>query len=170
MHLPSPSPDATIFYTRVLLVQNYIMISPRNPNDPPRQPEPPRNHVLYSVGRPHKAHEKYPGHELDCLWRGPGAGGTGSSEGEEGGWRTKAVARLPSHEKIRPSTNDGYVQLILKNPSRTCFGRYGWRAETDDTALLRQYESRTIWYGKSSILSKVEKSTRRRSMDRESYA
>jgi hypothetical protein len=103
--LPAPTPRTTVFFTRLLLTQTYCLLSPRRPNEPPHRPEAARNHVLYQVGRPHKAHEKHPGHELNCLWRGSEAGAV--EPPDDDGWRTKAVARLPNHDKIRPSTNDG---------------------------------------------------------------
>ena len=63
--------------------------------------------MLYQVGRAHKSGERFPVHEVDSLWRGIEAGGQGVNEGEDGGWRIRAVARLPNHDKIRPSTNEG---------------------------------------------------------------
>lgn len=105
LSIPSPGPTCTIFFTRLLLSQTYKITSPRTPNDAPHQPEQIRNHVLYQVGKPHKVGDRFPGHEVEALWRGTEAGGAGDIE--EGGWRTRAVARMPVHEKIRPSTNDG---------------------------------------------------------------
>ncbi|WWD19019.1 hypothetical protein CI109_103476 [Kwoniella shandongensis] len=107
--LPAPSPSATIFLTRLVLVQNYKITSPRTPNSPPVVPEAPRNHVLYQVGRPHKPGDRFPGRNIDCLWRGPEAGGNGNMEE---GWKIRAVARMPNHDKIRPSTNEGTITPI----------------------------------------------------------
>jgi hypothetical protein len=50
---------------------------------------------------------------VKALWRGTEARGQcGPVEvggnGEEG-WKIRAVARMPPHDKIRPSTHDGYV-------------------------------------------------------------
>lgn len=102
---PSPSPKCTIFFVRLILSQSYVLHSPRTPNDPPVKAEGPKNHVVYQVGRPHRHGESVLGHDVEALWRGTEAGGKSSSNG----WRTRAVARLPNHEKVRPSTNPGYV-------------------------------------------------------------
>lgn len=104
-NIPSPSPDCTIFFTRLIVTQTYTLTSPRTPNDTPHQPEAIKNHVLYQIGTPHKSGVKHPDHSVDALWRGVKAGGN-QDVGSEG-WKTKAVCRLPSHEKIRPSTNPG---------------------------------------------------------------
>lgn len=100
---PSPSPKCSIFFVRLILSQSYVMYSPRTPNDPPVKAEAPKNHVVYQVGRPHRHGESVLGHHVEALWRGPEAGGTSPTSG----WRTRAVARLPNHEKVRPSTNPG---------------------------------------------------------------
>lgn len=102
---PAPSPKCSIFFVRLILSQSYVMYSPRTPNDPPVKAEAPKNHVVYQVGRPHRHGESVLGHNVEALWRGTEAGGTSPTSG----WRTRAVARLPNHEKIRPSTNPGYV-------------------------------------------------------------
>lgn len=109
--IPAPSPACTIFFVRLILSQSYEMYSPRRPNDPPLKPEAPKNHVVYQVGRPHKHGEDVLGHDVEALWRGKEAGGTAKS-GPAAGWRTRAVARLPNHEKIRPSTNAGTITPI----------------------------------------------------------
>ncbi len=118
---PHPSPRCTVFLVRLLLNQTYTLTSPRTPLEPPLQPEKPKTHVLYQLGRPHKAGERFPARSVDSLWRGKDAGGEGNpaptgaggqeslqGEGEvEQGWRVRAVARMPGHDKIRPSTLDG---------------------------------------------------------------
>ncbi len=106
--IPSPSPKCSIFFVRLILAQSYVMYSPRTPNDAPTKAEAPKNHVVYQVGRPHRHGEAVLGHGVEALWRGPEAGGKSSSAG----WRTRAVARLPNHEKIRPSTNPGTITPI----------------------------------------------------------
>lgn len=103
---PSPAPACTIFFVRIMLSQSYVLYSPRTPNDPPLKPEAPKNHVVYQIGRPHRHGESQLGHQIQSLWRGCEAGGK-PDQGPDGGWRTRAVARLPNHEKIRPSTNPG---------------------------------------------------------------
>jgi hypothetical protein len=100
---PTPSPRTTIFFLRLLLSQGYTLISPRTPNEKPHMPEAPKNHVLYQIGRQHKPGERFPTREVDSLWRGTEAGGKGSEEG----WKTRAMMRMPSHDKIRPTTNKG---------------------------------------------------------------
>jgi hypothetical protein len=106
---PSPAPECTIFFVRIILSQSYTLHSPRTPNDRPLQPEGPKNHVLYQVGRPHRHGESILGHQVEALWRGASAGGK-PGQGPVTGWRTRAVARLPNHEKIRPTTNPGWVE------------------------------------------------------------
>lgn len=106
LSIPSPSPTCTIFFVRIILSQNYSLHSPRTPNDPPFKPEQPKNHLVYQVGRPHRHGESVLGHDIEALYRGPQAGGR-PSQSPAGGWKTRAVARLPNHEKIRPSTNPG---------------------------------------------------------------
>lgn len=105
IHIPNPSPITTIFFARLLMTQTYSLFSPRRPNDPPYTPEAAKNQVLYQIGRPHRSGERNPDHERESLWRGCFIGGSGSEEG----WKTRAVARMPNHEKLRPSTCDGYV-------------------------------------------------------------
>jgi hypothetical protein len=66
---------------------------------------------VYQVGIPNKPGNRFPGSEIPSLWRGIKAGGDGGSveiggNGEEG-WKVRAVARMPGHDKIRPSTNEG---------------------------------------------------------------
>ncbi|WOO81269.1 uncharacterized protein LOC62_03G004798 [Vanrija pseudolonga] len=106
--IPKPAPTCTIFFVRLLLSQSYTVVSPRTPNDPPIRPEGPRNHVIYQVGRPHQHGESRLGHPVPSLWRGPEAGGV---EGDHppNGYRTRAVARLPNHDKIRPTTSAGTI-------------------------------------------------------------
>lgn len=101
--LPTPSPQTTIFLIRVVLAQSYTISSPRSPDDPPTHPEPTRSMVLYQTGRTHASGEKFPGHTVNSLWRGPEAGG---SRGD-GRWAIKAIVRVPTHEKVRPSTHEG---------------------------------------------------------------
>ncbi|KAK8854833.1 hypothetical protein IAR55_003572 [Kwoniella newhampshirensis] len=107
--LPAPSPCATIFLARLVLVQHYKITSPRTPNEPSIVPETPRHHVLYQVGRPHRPGDRFPSREMESLWRGPEAGGAGSVEE---GWKIRAVARMPNHDKIRPSTSEGTITPI----------------------------------------------------------
>ncbi|WVN90233.1 uncharacterized protein L203_105469 [Cryptococcus depauperatus CBS 7841] len=109
--IPSPSPLATIFIVRLVLSQSYTLLSPRTPNGPYHQPEAPKHHVLYQVGRVYKAGGKHPGPDVESLWRGSATGGQGGKDGLEG-WKVKAVARIPNHEKIRPTTNDGTITPI----------------------------------------------------------
>ncbi|WVW85676.1 hypothetical protein I302_107714 [Kwoniella bestiolae CBS 10118] len=109
--LPSPSPITTIFLVRLILSQSYSITSPRTPNQSTHSPEGARSHILYQVGRPHRPGEKYPGREVEALWRGQGVPGKGKKDGQEG-WNVRAVARLPGHEKIRPTTNDGTITPI----------------------------------------------------------
>ncbi|EIW67274.1 hypothetical protein TREMEDRAFT_69764 [Tremella mesenterica DSM 1558] len=113
VHFPSPSPKVTIFLLRLLLSQSYSIISPRTPNDPPHMPEAPKNHVLYQVGRAHKSGERFPSHEVNSLWRGPEAGG--NVKVSEEGLKIRAIARMPDHDKIRPSTNEGTITPIRVN-------------------------------------------------------
>lgn len=109
--IPSPSPACTIFFVRLILSQTYELYSPRRPNDPPVKPEATKNHVVYQVGRPHKHGEDVLAHDVEALWRGPDAGGS-PKLAPSSGWRTRAVSRLPNHEKIRPSTNPGTITPI----------------------------------------------------------
>ncbi|WVQ68116.1 uncharacterized protein L199_006322 [Kwoniella botswanensis] len=109
--LPSPSPITTVFLVRLVLSQSYSIVSPRTPNQAPHSPESSKSHVLYQVGRPHKPGEKYPGRDAEALWRGQGVPGNGKKDGQEG-WNVRAVARLPGHEKIRPTTSDGTITPI----------------------------------------------------------
>ncbi|BEJ15975.1 hypothetical protein CspHIS471_0505800 [Cutaneotrichosporon sp. HIS471] len=106
--IPAPSPKCSIFFVRLILSQNYVLYSPRTPNDAPTKAEGPKNHVVYQVGRPHRHGEAVLDHSVEALWRGPEAGGKAGAAG----WRTRAVARLPNHEKIRPSTNPGTITPI----------------------------------------------------------
>ncbi|OCF42751.1 hypothetical protein I317_03482 [Kwoniella heveanensis CBS 569] len=106
--LPAPSPLCTIFLIRLVLAQTYSITSPRTPNNPPHMPEATRNHVLYQVGRMHRPGEKYPAKDVDSLWRGAGAHGAGGEEG----CKIRAVARMPNHDKIRPTTQDGTITPI----------------------------------------------------------
>jgi hypothetical protein len=94
-----------------------------------------RTHVLYQLGRAHKAGERFPKRDVDSLWRGTEAGGSGNvqviggdsaaapgqspgqgmgtgtgggaAQGQEEGWRVRAMARVPGHDKVRPSTHAG---------------------------------------------------------------
>ncbi|ORY35614.1 hypothetical protein BCR39DRAFT_511144 [Naematelia encephala] len=109
LSIPAPDPRATIFFCRLLVTQSYCLHSPRTPNAPPHAPEAPKHHVIYQVGKPHRHNDRRPGHSQESLWRGPQAGGIDSAED---GWKTKAVARMPNHEKIRPSTSHGTVTPI----------------------------------------------------------
>ena len=100
-----------MFFCRLLVTQSYSIVSPRTPNDPPITPEPPSKHLIYQVGVPNKSGIRFPGHDVPALWRGTKAGGQdGPTElggnGEEG-WKVRAVARMPDHAKIRPSTHEG---------------------------------------------------------------
>lgn len=106
LNIPAPSPKCSIFFVRLLVSQKYELISPRTPNDPPHKPETPKNHVIYQVGRPHRHGESRLAHTIPALWRGKEAGGNDETA-PASGWRTRAIARLPTHEKIRPSTNAG---------------------------------------------------------------
>ncbi|KAL7423927.1 hypothetical protein Q5752_001512 [Cryptotrichosporon argae] len=124
--VPSPAPSCTIFFVRLLLVQSYTIRSPRTPNDPPHKPEAPRNHVLYQIGRPHRPGEKVLAHNVPALWRGPGACG----KDPEGGWKTRAVVRLPNHDKIRPSTNEGTITPIRVTHDLTLQIFYSVEGET----------------------------------------
>lgn len=106
LNIPSPSPRCTIFFVRLIVSQSYELISPRTPNEPPHKPEAAKNNVVYQVGRPHRHGESRLAHTIPALWRGKEAGGTDQT-GPSTGWRTRAIVRLPTHEKIRPSTNSG---------------------------------------------------------------
>ncbi|WVQ99930.1 hypothetical protein IAU59_007073 [Kwoniella sp. CBS 9459] len=106
--IPAPSPACTVFLIRLVLAQSYNITSPRTPNNPPHMPEATRNHVLYQVGRMHKPGEKHPARAVESLWRGSGAHGTGG----EDGCKIRAVARMPNHDKIRPTTQDGTITPI----------------------------------------------------------
>ena len=86
-----------------------------------------RTHVLYQLGRAHNPGERFPKRDVNSLWRGTEAGGsgnvqanggagtstgTGTGIGEEGagqeeGWKVRAMARVPGHDKVRPSTHAG---------------------------------------------------------------
>ncbi|WWC63208.1 uncharacterized protein I303_105808 [Kwoniella dejecticola CBS 10117] len=110
--LPSPSSTTTIFLCRLVLSQTYSIVSPRTPNQPPHAPETARQHILYQVGRPHKPNEKYPGREVEALWRGNDVPGRGKKDELGSGWKIRAVARLPGHDKIRPTTCDGTITPI----------------------------------------------------------
>ncbi|KGB79453.2 hypothetical protein CNBG_5291 [Cryptococcus deuterogattii R265] len=112
MNIPTPTPATTIFLLRLALSQTYTFTSPRTPNQRPHLPEPAKHHVLYQIGRQHKAGEKYPGPECESLWRGYLAGGHGGLGGQDHGWNVRAVARIPSHDKTRPSTHDGTITPI----------------------------------------------------------
>ncbi|OWZ42130.1 hypothetical protein C356_03575 [Cryptococcus neoformans c45] len=112
MNIPTPTPATTIFLLRLALSQTYTFISPRTPNQRSHLPEAARHHVLYQIGRQHKAGEKYPGLECESLWRGHLAGGHGGLDGQDHGWNVRAVARIPNHDKIRPSTHDGTITPI----------------------------------------------------------
>lgn len=101
--IPAPCAKTTIFLARLVLTQSYTITSPRTPNTPPSSPESPQKFVLYQVGRQHKAGDLAPARNADALWRGTDAGGAGGEEG----WKVKAVARIPGHDKIRPTTYDG---------------------------------------------------------------
>ncbi|WVQ81909.1 hypothetical protein IAT38_004036 [Cryptococcus sp. DSM 104549] len=107
--VPTPSPHTTIFLARLVLAQSYTITSPRTPNLPPSTPEAPKHHVLYQVGRAHKQGERFPMRDVDSLWRGCDAGGAGDAAE---GWRIKAVARMPNHDKIRPTTGEGTITPI----------------------------------------------------------
>lgn len=106
LSIPSPAPSCTIFFVRILVSQTYVLLSPRTPNDPPFKPEGPKNHVIFQVGRPHRHGESVLAHTITSLWRGTEAGGTKETSSSNG-YRTRAVARLPGHDKIRPTTNPG---------------------------------------------------------------
>lgn len=108
LNIPAPAATCSVFFVRVLLSQTYTILSPRTPNDPPFRPEAPKNHVIYQIGRPHRHGETVLGHNVEALFRGTDAGGKASSNG----WRTRAVARLPNHEKLRPTTNPGTITPI----------------------------------------------------------
>ncbi|TYJ52586.1 hypothetical protein B9479_006794 [Cryptococcus floricola] len=114
-NVPAPSPSTTIFLFRLILAQSYSVVSPRTPNDPPHVPEPPKQHVLYQIGRVHKSTESHPEVGVDCLWRGKEVSDKEKKkegmEGEES-WTVKAVARMPNHDKIRPTTNEGTITPI----------------------------------------------------------
>ncbi|KAK4689494.1 hypothetical protein P7C73_g589, partial [Tremellales sp. Uapishka_1] len=97
-----PSPKTAIYFFRLLLSQSYAITSPRTPNEPPLVPESPRTHVLYHVGRPHRQGERVLGPEVPTLWRG-------GKDDQEDGFRSKAVIRMPPHEKIRPTTHEGSI-------------------------------------------------------------
>ncbi|XAO25735.1 hypothetical protein I312_104564 [Cryptococcus bacillisporus CA1280] len=107
--IPAPSASTTIFLVRLLLSQSYTIISPRTPNDPPYTPESPKQHVLYQIGFAHPKSGSYPGRECEALWRGHEAGGKGGLEGEDEGWKVSAVARMPNHFEVRPSTHSGTI-------------------------------------------------------------
>ncbi|ODO06697.1 hypothetical protein I350_04055 [Cryptococcus amylolentus CBS 6273] len=113
--VPAPSPRTTIFLFRLILAQSYSVVSPRTPNDPPHIPESPKQHVLYQIGRVHKSTESHPEVGVDCLWRGKEVPDKEKKkegmEGEES-WTVKAVARMPNHDKIRPTTNEGTITPI----------------------------------------------------------
>lgn len=111
LNIPSPSPRCTVFFVRLIVSQTYELISPRTPNEPPHKPEAAKNHVVYQVGRPHRHGESRLAHTIPALWRGKEAGGT-EQTGPSAGWRTRAIVRLPTHEKIRPSTNSGTITPI----------------------------------------------------------
>lgn len=106
---PDPSPDVSIFFIRLLLVQDYKLISPRTPNDPPHQPESPIEHVLYKAGKRPSADIKSPGRNVPALWRA-GRVEEGGEEGELGGFKSKSLVRLPGHQIIRPSTIKGWAK------------------------------------------------------------
>ncbi|WWC71630.1 uncharacterized protein I206_105588 [Kwoniella pini CBS 10737] len=110
--LPAPSSTTTVFLARLILSQSYSIVSPRTPNQPAHSPETSRQHILYQVGRPHKANEKYPGREVEALWRGKDVPGKGKRDEADSGWVIRAVARLPGHDKIRPTTCDGTITPI----------------------------------------------------------
>jgi len=104
--VPDPSPDVTIFYIRLLLVQDYELVSPRTPNDPPHRPEKPTEHVLWKSGKRPNSEVKAPGEHEPALWRNGQACGEGM-EGEAGGYKSKSLVRLPGHQLMRPSTIEG---------------------------------------------------------------
>lgn len=106
--IPAPCAKTTIFLARLVLTQSYTITSPRTPNAPPSNPESPQKFILYQVGRQHKAGDLAPARSVDALWRGTEAGGAGGEEG----WKVKAVARIPGHDKIRPTTYDGTITPI----------------------------------------------------------
>lgn len=109
INLASPSPKCTFFFCRLVLQQSYTIQSPRTPNEPPHEPEPPTKHLVYQVGTSIRAGTRFPGYELPSLWRGTEARGKcGAAEiggNGEDGWKVRAVVRMPSHDKIRPSTS-----------------------------------------------------------------
>ncbi|WRT68347.1 uncharacterized protein IL334_005323 [Kwoniella shivajii] len=117
INIPAPSPTVTIFLVRVVLSQSYTIISPRTPNNTPHMPEAPKQQVIYQVGRPHRPGERYPARNVESLWRGkevPGNGKKNVSPEISGyeGWKIRAVARLPGHDNIRPTTNHGTITPI----------------------------------------------------------
>ncbi|TYJ55457.1 hypothetical protein B9479_003847 [Cryptococcus floricola] len=121
--LPLPKPTTSIFLLRLTLSQRYTLTSPRTPDLPPYEPQPAQDFVIYQVGKPGRQGERFPGLDVGALWRGTEVEGK-SAESEEGkkgvsskgqsqeGWKIKAVARLPTHDKIRPSTNEGTITPI----------------------------------------------------------
>ena len=101
---PDPDPDVTIFYLRLLLVQDYELVSPRRPNDPPHRPESTMEQILFRGGKRPSQGVKTPSKE-GALYRGDAA--AGSSSGEHEGFKSKSLVRLPGHDLIRPSTPKG---------------------------------------------------------------
>lgn len=108
---PMPSPKCTLFFCRLVLTQNYSLYSPRTPNDPPYIPESASRHLVYQVGTAIRSGNRCPGYDIPALWRGREAGGQGGSLGSGGngeeGWSVRSVVRMPSHDKIRPTTSEG---------------------------------------------------------------
>ncbi|AFR95678.2 hypothetical protein C343_03784 [Cryptococcus neoformans C23] len=112
INIPAPSASTTIFLVRLLLSQSYSITSPRTPNQPPHLPEDPKQHVFYQIGFAHPKSGNHPGPEYEALWRGHEAGGKGGLEGEDQGWKVRAVARMPNHDKIRPATHSGTISPL----------------------------------------------------------
>ncbi|WVQ82686.1 hypothetical protein IAT38_004818 [Cryptococcus sp. DSM 104549] len=109
LSIPAPSPRTTVFSLRLFMSQSYTVVSPRTPHLPPFSPENPRKFLLFDAGGPHRKGGRYPGREIESLWRGAEAGGSGQPGT---GWKVKTVARLPDHDTMRPTTRGGTITPI----------------------------------------------------------
>ncbi|WVQ75777.1 hypothetical protein IAR50_005410 [Cryptococcus sp. DSM 104548] len=157
--LPSPKPTTSIFLLRLTLSQRYTLTSPRTPDLPPYEPQPAQDFVIYQVGKPGRQGERFPGLDVGALWRGSEVEGKvaeseeskkgGSSKGEsQDGWKVKAVARLPTHDRMRPTTNEGTISPIRVSHELvvqvyySCYGERLNGAKVDGPGELRRMTSR----------------------------
>jgi hypothetical protein len=106
--IPTPSPETTIYYMRIILTQTTAIRSPRDDPDTP----PIVVTTTFVVSEKGIKPPPRPSPNAPALWRGTAAQGLDTKGGDINGLSVSGIGRLPNDETGRPSTMDEWVNLL----------------------------------------------------------